>query len=156
MHGAKPIGPDETEHLVLLARSAQGYAAISRLVTLAQFRGEKDRPVYDWEDLAGAASAGRLVALTGCNRGAVPAAAERGDLEGAMVAASRLRELFGTASTSSCGITACPRTISATICMGEVAGRLGLPVVATNNVHYHDRGDARSPRCWRPSAGGGA
>ncbi len=76
MHGAKPTGPDETEHLVLLAPSAKGHAALSRLVTRAQFRGEKDRPVYDWEDLAEAASSGRLVALTGCHRGAMPSAAE--------------------------------------------------------------------------------
>jgi error-prone DNA polymerase len=142
MHGAKPIGPDETEHLVLLAPSAQGYAAISRLVTLAQFRGEKDRPVYDWEDLAGAASAGRLVALTGCNRGAVPAAAERGDLEGAMVAASRLRELLGHRLHIELWHHGMPEDDPRNDLLGEVAGRLSLPVVATNNVHYHDRGDA--------------
>ena len=142
MHGAKPIGPDETEHLVLLAPSAQGYAALSRLVTLAQFRGEKDRPVYDWEDLAGAASAGRLVALTGCNRGAVPAAAERGDLEGAMVAASRLRELLGPRLHIELWHHGMPEDDPRNDLLGEVAGRLSLPVVATNNVHYHDRSDA--------------
>ncbi|MDH3292794.1 MAG: PHP domain-containing protein, partial [Acidimicrobiia bacterium] len=42
MHGSKPIDSPPTDHLVLLAPSPQGYAALSRLVSRAQFRGEKD------------------------------------------------------------------------------------------------------------------
>ena len=142
MHGAKPTGPDETDHLVLLAPSAKGHAALSRLVTRAQFRGEKDRPVYDWEDLAEAASSGRLVALTGCHRGAVPSAAQRGDLDGAVTAAARLRDLFGSRLHIELWHHGMPEDDPRNDLMAEVAGRLSLPVVATNNVHYHDRNDA--------------
>ena len=142
MHGAKPTAPDETEHLVLLAPSAEGYAALSRLVTRAQFRGEKDRPVYGWEDVAEAASTGRLVALTGCHRGAVPAAAQRDDVDGATAAAARLRDLFGSRLHIEMWHHGMPEDDPRNDLMGEVANRLGLPIVATNNVHYHDRSDA--------------
>ncbi|HUG75727.1 MAG TPA: PHP domain-containing protein, partial [Acidimicrobiia bacterium] len=50
-HGTKPLAVPATDHLVLLAPDPAGYAAISRLVSQAQFRGEKDRPVYDYDDL---------------------------------------------------------------------------------------------------------
>ena len=56
MHGSKPTDPDPTDHLVLLSGSPAGYAALGELITRAQFRGEKDRPVYGWEDLATAAA----------------------------------------------------------------------------------------------------
>ena len=58
MHGSKPMAKVDSEHLVLLASSPEGYGAISHLVSKAQFRGRKDRPVYDWDDLAEAATVG--------------------------------------------------------------------------------------------------
>ncbi|MEX0667501.1 MAG: PHP domain-containing protein, partial [Acidimicrobiia bacterium] len=95
MHGSKPIEVPPTDHLILLAGSPAGYRSLSRLVTTAQFRGEKDRPVYLWADLIELAKTPDIVALSGCHSGEVPGAAARGDLAGAMSAAIRLRELFG-------------------------------------------------------------
>jgi len=94
MHGSKPVAMPPTDHLVLLAPDPAGYGELSHLVTKAQFRGEKDRPIHDTGELAEAAHRGRLVALTGCHHGAVPRAAQEGDLDGAMEAAARLREIF--------------------------------------------------------------
>jgi len=54
--------------------------------------GEKDRPVYTWEDLATCAAGEDVVALTGCWQGAVPRAATAGDLDRAVAEASRLLE----------------------------------------------------------------
>jgi error-prone DNA polymerase len=45
-HGAKPTNLPESDHLVLLAGSPDGYRTLSHLVTKAQLRGEKDHPVY--------------------------------------------------------------------------------------------------------------
>ena len=87
MHGSKPVALDPTDHLVLLAPDPGGYAALSHLVTRAQFRGVKDAPRYSYADLAEASTTGSLVALTGCREGAVPRAARDGDLEGALEAA---------------------------------------------------------------------
>ncbi len=136
------VAVEAADHLILLAPDPGGYAALSRLVTRAQFRGEKDRPIYDVDDLAEAASAGGLVALTGCHRGAVPRAAHRGDLEAAMSAAARLREIFGHRLHLEVWDHRMPEDAPRNDLMAEVAARLGLPLVATNNVHYHDRSRA--------------
>jgi error-prone DNA polymerase len=141
MHGSKPVDLPPTDHLVLLAGDPAGYAVLSHLVTRAQSRGEKDRPVYAYDDLAEAAGAG-IVALTGCHRGAVPRAAAAGDLEGAMRAAARLRDLFGTRLHVEVWHHRMPEDDPRNDLLAEVAARLRLPLVATNNVHYHDRSSA--------------
>ncbi|HUU61559.1 MAG TPA: error-prone DNA polymerase, partial [Acidimicrobiia bacterium] len=142
LHGPKPLNLPPTDHLVLLAPDPGGYAALSGLVTRAQFAGEKDRPVYSWEDLAAASAAGRLVALTGCRQGAVPRAAQAGDLEGAMRDAARLRAVFPGRLFVEVWHHGMPEDDPRNDLLAEVAGRLRLPLVATNNVHYHHRSQA--------------
>ena len=141
-HGTKPTGLPETDHVVLLAGSPEGYRALSYLVTRAQLRGEKDHPIYLWEDLAAAAASSDVHALTGCWSGAVPKAARRGDLEGALAEASRLRELFGTRLHIELWHHGMPEDDPRNDLLWEVAQRLGLSVVATNQVHYAYRADA--------------
>jgi error-prone DNA polymerase len=142
MHGQKPVHLPPTDHLVLLAPDPVGYAAISRLVTKSQYRGAKDRPVYDEHDLAEASQRGALVALTGCHQGAVARAAQAGDLPGAMTAASRLREVFPGRLYVELWHHGMPEDDPRNDVLAEVAGRLQLPTVATNNVHYAESRDA--------------
>ncbi|MFH1104873.1 MAG: error-prone DNA polymerase, partial [Actinomycetota bacterium] len=139
---AKPTSLPPTDHLVLLAPDPRGYAAISRLVTRAQFRGEKDRPVFAEADLADASTTGKLVVLTGCHRGAVPRAAASGDLAAAIEAAARLREVFPGRVYLEVWDHRMPGDDLRNDVVAEVAARLRIPVVATNNVHYHDRAEA--------------
>ncbi len=142
-HRTKPSADHgEFEHLVVLAPSPEGYAQLSRLVSRAQLRGEKGRPLYRWENLAEAATRGELVALSGCGRGAVPHAAQQGDEVEALRAASRLREIFGRRLHIELWDYRMPEDDHRNDLLWEVADRLGLPVVATNNVHYADRRDA--------------
>lgn len=138
----EPARPPSVDHLVLLAPDPAGYAALSGLVTRAQFRGEKGAPVYDHGDLAAVAAAAGLIALTGCAHGAVPRAAAAGDLEGAMAAASRLREVFPGRLYVELWDHRMPEDDLRNRVLGEAAGRLRLPTIATNNVHYHDRSRA--------------
>jgi len=142
MHGQKPVHLPPTDHLVVLAPDPAGYAAISHLVTKAQYRGAKDRPVYDEHDLAEASQRGALVALTGCHQGAVARAAQAGDLPGAMTAASRLREVFPGRLYVELWHHGMPEDDPRNDVLAEVAGRLRLPTVATNNVHYAESRDA--------------
>lgn len=65
--------PDpEGSHLLLLARGAAGYHAMSALITEAQLakQAEKGRPEYD-EAMIADRLAGRVIALTGCRKGRV-------------------------------------------------------------------------------------
>ena len=142
MHGTKPIDLPPTDHLVLLAPDPVGYTAISRFITSGQFRGKKDAPEYRYEDLAEASRRGNLYALTGCRKGAVPRAAQAGDLAGAMAAASRLGEVFPGRLFIELTHHGLPDDDARNDLLAEVAARLGLPTVATNNVHYADRSDA--------------
>ena len=141
MHGSKPVAVPPTDHLVLLAPNPEGYGAVSRLVTRAQSRGEKNRPVYAYDDLADVARAG-LVALTGCTEGAVPRTAAARDVGRAMRAAGRLRDLFGDRLFVELWHHGMPEDDVRNDVLAEVAARLRLPTVATNVVHYHDRSQA--------------
>lgn len=141
-HGAKPVALPPTDHLVLLAPDPGGYAALSRMITRAQFRGEKDRPEYSYEDLGEASADGGLFALTGCHAGEVPRLAAAGDLEGTMTAAARLRDLFPGRLLVELWHHRMPGDDRRNDLLAEVAARLRLPTVATNVVHYHDRSEA--------------
>ncbi|HEX2153444.1 MAG TPA: error-prone DNA polymerase [Acidimicrobiia bacterium] len=142
MHGSKPTRKPPSEHLILLAASPDGYRALGRFITEGQMRGVKDGPAYDWGDLAEVAATRQVWALSGCHGGAVPAAAARGDLTGTMKAATRMRELFGSRFHLELWNHGLPGDDSRNDLMWEVAQRLGLGVVATNQVHYADRDDA--------------
>ncbi|MEN8239782.1 MAG: PHP domain-containing protein, partial [Actinomycetota bacterium] len=142
MHGTKPTERVPTDHLVLLAPDAGGYAAIGQFVTKGQYRGKKDEPRYSYQDLQEAIRAGALVGLSGCWQGEVPAAAAAGNLAGALRAASRLRELFEGRFYIELTHHGMPGDDQRNDLLAEVAMRLKIDTVATNNVHYAHRHDA--------------
>ncbi|MBA3907714.1 MAG: PHP domain-containing protein, partial [Pseudonocardiales bacterium] len=89
------VADPEGTHLLLLAREPEGYRALCRTVSAAQMRGkEKGRPVYDIEELVGH-TAGHVLALTGCRKGAVRQALRAGGPPAAARELRRLREWFG-------------------------------------------------------------
>ena len=141
-HGTKPLDDHSADHLVLLAGSPTAYATLSRLVTRAQFRGEKDRAAYAWGDLAEAARDPDLFCLTGCWQGAVPRAAGRGDIAAAVTEAGRLRELFGSRLHVELWHHGMPGDDHRNDLLWEVSQRLRIPAVATNQVHHAVRGDS--------------
>src|ERR1700722_6290226 len=73
--GPRTGEPDPTgEHLVVLARDPEGYTRLSPMLADAHLRGgEKGKPLLQLGDLA-AGHGGHWLVLTGCRKGAVPAA----------------------------------------------------------------------------------
>jgi error-prone DNA polymerase len=140
-HGTKPTRLPESDHLVLLAGSPDGYRTLSHLVTKAQMRGEKDYPLYTWDDLAVAATNREVHALTGCRHGAVPKAVPEG-LVAVVRETSRLREIFGPRLHLEIWHHGMPEDDPRNDMLWEVGRKLGVSTLATNQVHYHDRGDA--------------
>src|SRR5699024_12593348 len=57
----------EATHLLVLARSVDGYHRLSQPITEANLRGEKNRPAFDLEALAAMDADWTL--LTGCRKG---------------------------------------------------------------------------------------
>ncbi|XVQ08404.1 error-prone DNA polymerase [Spirillospora sp. CA-255316] len=132
-------------HLLVLARGAQGYARLCSAITAAQLAGgEKGRPVYDLEALA-AAHGGHWAVLTGCRKGPVPAALEEGGPEAAERELRRMVGLFGRDGVFVELVDHDqPGDDPRNDALFELAARVGVGVVASNNVHFAAPGpDAR-------------
>jgi error-prone DNA polymerase len=131
-------------HLLVLARGPDGYAQLSRVISEAQLEGkEKGRPVYHMGGGGGALEQvahqlrGHVLVLTGCRKGTVPRALLTEGVAEAARELARLTDLFGADHV------VVELTDHGDPCDGErndhlaeLARSAGLPIVATNNVHY--------------------
>src|ERR1700734_239234 len=82
-------------HLLVLARDPEGYRRLCRVISAAQLAGgEKGRPVYTEAELTGEHD-GHWVILTGCRKGAVPAALAGAGPEAAEKELRILADQFG-------------------------------------------------------------
>ncbi len=130
--------PDpEGSHLLLLARDPAGYRALCRTISTAQLRGrEKGRPIYDLDEVV-ADTAGHVLALTGCRKGAVRHALRRG---GADAAARAVHDLVGRFGRGNVAVElthhALPDDTERNDALAEIAGSVGIPTVASTAAHY--------------------
>jgi error-prone DNA polymerase len=129
-------------HLLLLARDADGYRALSRAIGRARLAGSgKGRAVYDLEVLAERAQ-GRWAVLTGCRKGLVPSALARGGMSEAGYELGRLRSLFGKENVFVELIDHdMPGDDARNDALAELAASHQAPTISTNNVHYATPGD---------------
>jgi error-prone DNA polymerase len=131
-------------HLLVLARDPAGYSSLCQAISGAQLAGgEKGRPGYDLESLARAHD-GHWVILTGCRKGAVPAALADGGAEAAARELWALTALFG-AENVKVELTSHdqPADDERNDALFELAAMAGVEVIATGNVHYATPGDAK-------------
>jgi error-prone DNA polymerase len=151
-------------HLLVLARDPEGYGRLCRVISAAQVAGgEKGRPVYDEAALADAHD-GHWVILTGCRKGAVPAALDtpggaaaapwtlldpRADPRADPWAAAlrELRALTGMFGTENVRVELTvgdqPTDDERNDALAELAAAAGVATIATSNVHYAAPRDAR-------------
>ncbi|GAA4068572.1 error-prone DNA polymerase [Microbacterium laevaniformans] len=130
---ADPLG----SHLLVLARGQEGYHRLAAAITHAQLAGgEKGRPWYDLDDLADR-SGGHWAVLTGCRKGAVRQALAAGGADAAASALDRLVSLFGREAVFVELIDhGAPTDTRDNDVLAALAAARGLPVLASNNVHY--------------------
>ena len=123
------------DHLVVLARSPEGYAKLSRMLALALLeRGEKGAPRFDLDTVTSAAH--EWLVLTGCRKGPLTRALMA---EGprAASALARLIERFGRDNVAvEIWDHGSPDDVARNDVLAELAVRANVKVVATNNVHY--------------------
>jgi DNA polymerase III subunit alpha len=128
-------------HLVLLARNTEGYRNLLRLVTAAHLDGFYYKPRIDRALLA--RHSGGLIGLSACLQGEIPRAILRDDTAAARELAGAYRDIFGPGGfyleLQNHGIAE-----QAALARGLVAlaRDVGLPLVATNDVHYVTRDEA--------------
>ncbi len=127
----------EGSHLVVLARQQAGYHKLAAALTEAQLAGqEKGRPVYDLTSLSDRAGDDWMV-LTGCRKGDVRLALADSGERAAEREVARLADLFGHDNVLVELIDqGNPRDTTDNDTLARIAGRLRMPVIATNNVHY--------------------
>jgi error-prone DNA polymerase len=134
---ADPVGA----HLLVLARGEEGYHRLAGAITHAQLQGaEKGRPVYDLEELA-AQAGGEWAVLTGCRKGAVRRAlASAQGTTGADAAAGELDRLVTLFGRDAVHVELIdhgnPLDTRDNDVLAGLARERGLPLLATNNVHY--------------------
>ena len=123
-------------HLLVLADGPEGYARLARVISQGHLAGEKGAPRFAFDDLV-AGLAGHAWILTGCRKGAVPAAlaadgpaAARRELERLVDAFGRDRVLVELWDHGE------PADTVRNDALYELARLVDVGCVATNNVHY--------------------
>ena len=129
---------DAAYHLVLLAKDEVGYKNLIRLVSSAHLEGFYYKPRIDKEILAQHSKG--LIGLTSCLKGEVPNKIKEGQVDQAKAALDDYRHIFEPGDfyveLQNHGIEE-QRTVNRTLI--PWAKEFGLPMVATNDVHYVER-----------------
>jgi len=136
--GPRTGEPDPTgAHLVVLARDPDGYARLSTVLADAHLAGgEKGKPVFTLDALA-AAAGGHWLVLSGCRKGAVPAALMEAGPRAASREVGRLVDAFGRANVAlELWDHGDPLDTARNDALAYLAVEWGVDAVATNNVHY--------------------
>ena len=145
--GLKPVFGAEVTlagggHLTLLASNARGYANLCRLISYAHQRQPKGKAALNTDLLA--AHAQGLVCLSGCYRGPAALLVGQRDYEGARRLLAEIASWFAPGDFA----VELQRQLRRpdgrlSLTLATLADELGLPVVATGNVHYATQEEAR-------------
>ncbi|NLK07746.1 MAG: DNA polymerase III subunit alpha [Firmicutes bacterium] len=138
--GIKPIQGAEltlenSHHLIVLAQNPQGYANLCRLLTEAYQKGGRLDPRISIDTLEKYRD--HLIFLSGCRRGEIPSLVLKGEFVQAKQVAQFYSELAGQGNFyMELIFDFLPYTAELNSALADLAQELGLPIVATNNVHY--------------------
>jgi DNA polymerase-3 subunit alpha len=135
-------GPDsENYHLVLLCKDEIGYRNLIHIVSRAFTEGFYSKPRADMELLEQRSEG--LIALSACLGGYIQQAILRDDMAAAEEYARKLESIFGRDNfyleLQDHGLAEQEKVNAA---LAELSERTGIPLVATNDVHYIRRQDA--------------
>ena len=128
-------------HMTLLSENNEGMHNLFKLSSLASIEGFYFKPRMDRELLSRYAKG--VIATTGCVGGEVQTRLRLGQYDEALKAAADFRDIFGKdnffAEVMDHGIDIERRTMNDLL---RLAKELGLPLVATNDLHYTHAHDA--------------
>lgn len=133
-------GENETNHLVLLCTSAQGYNNLIQIVSAGFVDGFYYKPRVDMEILK--KYKGGLIALSACLAGEIPKALMSGEFDRAKEVVNEYKELFDEfyLEIQDHGIEEQKKVNPLIV---KLAKETNTPLVATNDVHYIEQKDAK-------------
>jgi DNA polymerase III subunit alpha len=143
----KQIERDKKEesfyHLTLLSENNRGYKNLMRLVSLGFLEGFYYKPRVD-KELLREYSKG-IIALSGCISGEIPKLIVSGKIKEAKKILEEYVDIFGKENffleLQDSGI---PEQKIVNKALLELSTEYKIPLVATNDVHYTDKGDSRA------------
>jgi len=138
-HFSRDARDKQNFHLILLAKNQAGYHNLIQLTTKAHLEGFYYKPRVDKELLEQYHNG--LIALSGCVAGEVPRLIREGRYEEAREAALWYKQTFGDfyLEIMRQPVPEMERLNQGLISLGD---ELGIPLVATNDVHYVNQEDA--------------
>ncbi|NLG32175.1 MAG: DNA polymerase III subunit alpha, partial [Syntrophomonadaceae bacterium] len=132
---------DNYHHLVLLCKNDIGYKNLLQLVSRAYMEGFYYKPRVD-KELLQQYSEG-LIALSGCIAGEIPRIILAGDYQEAVNTALLYQDIFGLGNfyleIQDHGMPEEKRAIEGLV---TISKQTGIPLVATNDIHYINQKDA--------------
>ncbi|HXL04779.1 MAG TPA: DNA polymerase III subunit alpha [Bacillota bacterium] len=142
-HDKVPHIDDDQYHLTLLAKDDVGYRNLTRLSSIGFTEGYYYKPRVDVEALKMWNEG--LIALSGCLAGEIPSLLMKGDYKGAKRKAAQFRDIYGPGNffleVQSNDI---PEQREVNKELVRLSSELDIPIVATNDVHYIFREDAKT------------
>ena len=129
-------------HLVLLAKDMVGYKNLIKIVSKSYVDGFYYKPRTDMDELKKHSQG--LIALSACLAGDVPRAIMNGNYDKARKLAMEYRDIFGNGNyyleIQDHGL---PEQKQVNTEVVRLSRELNIPLVATNDVHYVDKDDAK-------------
>jgi len=135
------LGADQF-HLLLLAKNEQGYKNLIQLTTKAHLEGFYYRPRIDLELLKKHAEG--LIASTACLQGKIPQLLMENNEKEARQKAQEFLEIFGKDFYLEIMRNDIPVQEKVNQGIIKLSRQLGIPLVATNDVHYVRKEDAEA------------
>ncbi|MCL2294688.1 MAG: DNA polymerase III subunit alpha [Spirochaetes bacterium] len=130
-------------HLILLAKNKAGYQNLIKLTSISYIEGFYYKPRIDFETLKQFSE--NLICLSACVSGIVPSLVLDGKEEEALKTALEYDALFGRGNfyleLQDHGMPE-QKTANAGLC--RISEKTGIPLVATNDIHYINKEDAEA------------
>ncbi len=129
------------EHLILLAKNKAGYKNLVQLNSIAFVDGFYYKPKIDYKILAEHTEG--LICLSACFAGGISRRLSNDDYDGAKELALYLQGLFGEDFYIEIQDHGIPEEVHNLPLLVKIADEIGAEIVATNDVHYLRRQDAK-------------
>ncbi|GAG54745.1 unnamed protein product, partial [marine sediment metagenome] len=138
----KVKGETVSYHLTLLAKDKKGYHNLMELVTIGFLEGFYYHPRLDKEILSRKKEG--LVVLSGCLKGEIPSLLQKGRFDEARQVCLFYQDLYKDDFYLEVQDTGLEEQKEVNQALVQLSRELSIPLVATNDVHYLYRKDART------------